>query len=90
MRIRMDNTREPVETGCYLARDCFTCPFRDCMAASGRLRKDRCAPALSGRQGAPHGRRSGRRCATWSAGTPCAPGWRWSSGESAQPMEVIR
>lgn len=49
MRIRMDNTREPVETGCYLARDCFTCPFRDCMAASGRLRKDRRAPQRAGR-----------------------------------------
>lgn len=27
MKIRIDATREEVETGCYLAQDCFHCPL---------------------------------------------------------------
>ena len=41
MKIRIDATREEVETGCYLAADCFKCPFADCKADSAHLSKDR-------------------------------------------------
>lgn len=58
MKIRVDRTREAVETGCYLARDCFTCPFQDCRADASRLRRERRSAERGGRQGA-HGRRAG-------------------------------
>lgn len=41
MKIRIDRTREAVETGCYLAADCFRCPFVDCKADDAHLSKDR-------------------------------------------------
>lgn len=58
MKIRVDRTREAVETGCYLARDCFTCPFQDCRADAGRLRRASRSAERGGRHGA-HGRRAG-------------------------------
>ena len=41
MKIRIDATREEVETGCYLAKDCFHCPFSDCKVDSGRIKTER-------------------------------------------------
>lgn len=41
MKIRIDATREEVETGCYLAQDCFHCPYPDCKVESSRLNRER-------------------------------------------------